>query len=79
MILSIDGDYLRVERNNHPDDIYLYFNGGYAVWSYKDGVEFFILFRGAFFTLNTERFLSAAIAQMALNEWLSEVARVNPV
>lgn len=27
---------IKAENLNHPDDIYLYFNGGFIVWNMKD-------------------------------------------
>lgn len=36
MGLKIEGSKLRVERLNHPNEFYIYFDGGYFTWNYQD-------------------------------------------
>ena len=75
MSLNIESGFLRAEALNHPNDLYIYFEGGFFVYSIrKDNPPCGIWFNGDMFLLAEWKFKNgAAEAAVILNEWAQQM------
>jgi hypothetical protein len=71
MGLHIESGPLKVERLNHPDDIYIYFEVGYTVWNYTRSEPLGIWWEhNEFFLLSRDNYGSVEEAYAAISNWI---------
>ena len=76
MSLNIEGTKLVAECLNHPNDVYIYFDGGFFVWNWNVSAPMGIWRDGDMFFLAKWKFHDGHHATNALNTWANERAAV---
>jgi hypothetical protein len=60
---------------NHPNDVYIYFKGGFYVWNWKNDKALHVWFNDDLFTFNREEYHFPNAAVAAFNEWSGKHAQ----
>lgn len=69
MSLTIFGKKLCAEHINHPDDIYIIFDGGMFIWNWKKNEDLNVCFNGDSFTL--KRGITPEVSEF--NKWANKL------
>lgn len=73
MSLNIECGSLHAECLNHPNDVYIYFDGGFFVWNCNVSEPCGIWFNGDMFMLAKWKFSNGNEAVAVLNEWVQQM------
>jgi len=76
MSLNIEGTTVRAECINHPNDVYVYFDGGHFVWNILIGEPQGVWWNGDMFLFAKWKFVNGKEAAIAFNEWAEEQCAV---
>ena len=73
MSLNIECGTFHSECLNHPNDVYIYFDGGFLVWNCNTSESLGIWFNGDMFMLAKRKYKTGNEACIAINQWASEM------